>query len=91
MTWARNDFKTVIIMTDTADHFPITCAFVLRRSLNSENHHENLYKLIVVKVQRQQQRLRETTWGSVKGLDNLNESCKQFTEPLHIIMTVSKI
>ena len=39
----NNNFKTVIIRTDTFDHFSITYAFKLRSSTSSQNHQKGRY------------------------------------------------
>ena len=82
----NNDFKTAIIRTDISDHFPITYAFKLRSSLSSENHQKNRYlcKRIINESSKAtlKPRLRKTSWDTVKGLENPNESYVKLIETI---------
>ena len=72
----NNDFKTVIIRTDTFDHFSITYALKLRSSTSSQNHQKGRYwhKHIINESSNTvfKRRLCKTSWDSVKGLSNPN-------------------
>ena len=72
----NNDFKTAIIRIDISDHFPTTHAYKLRSSMSSQNHQKDryLYKRIVNESSKAsfKRRLYETSWDSVRGLDNPN-------------------
>ena len=74
----NNDFKTAIIRTDITDHLPIIYAFKLRSSMSSENHQKirYLHKRIINESSNAtfKRRLCKTSWDTVKGLDNPNES-----------------
>ena len=82
----NNDFKTAIIRTDISDQFPITQAFKLRSSMSSENHQKNryLYKCMINETSKAtfKRQLRETSWDTVKSLDNPNESYIKFIETI---------
>ena len=83
----NNAFKTAIIKTDIADHFPITYVFKLKSSMSSKNHHKNryLYKRIVNETSKVtfKRRLHETSWDAVKSLDHPNELYVKFIETIN--------
>ena len=72
----NDNFKTVIIRTDTFDHFSITYAFKLRSSTSPQNHQKGryLHKHIINESPNTvfKRRLCKTSWDSVKGLANPN-------------------
>ena len=72
----NDNFKTVIIRTDTFDHFSITYAFKRRSSTSPQNHQKGryLHKHIINESPNTvfKRRLCKTSWDSVKGLANPN-------------------
>ena len=79
------DFKSAIIKTDLSDHFPVILVIKLKTKFSPNNQvdqfifkrdfNENTLTLL-------EQNLFETSWDSVKKIDDSNESYNKFLEIL---------